>query len=112
MAAVLEEYTTEEQRSVVFLWAKELMQRIFTKKCFLCTVGSVCCVKRFSRMSRNSLKDVRKSQMMPDQVRKWLRQQPEDFYAAAFDAVIKRWDQCINVGGEYIEKLMFSQVGI
>jgi hypothetical protein len=26
--------------------------------------------------------------------------------------VIKRWDQCINVGGEYIEKLMFSQVGI
>jgi hypothetical protein len=31
-------------------------------------VGSVCRVKRFTTGSRNSLKDVRKSQMMPDQV--------------------------------------------
>jgi cation transport regulator ChaB len=48
--------------------------------------------------------DVRKSQMMPDQVRKWLRQQPKDFYAAGFDALVERWDKCINVGGGYVEK--------
>jgi hypothetical protein len=54
--------------------------------------------------SRNSLKDVRKSQMMPNQVQKWLRQQSKDFYAASFDALVKRWDKCINVGGEYVEK--------
>jgi hypothetical protein len=53
---------------------------------------------------RNSLKDVRKSQMMPDQVRKWLRQQLKDFFAAGFDALVKRWDKCISVGGGYVEK--------
>jgi hypothetical protein len=48
--------------------------------------------------------DVRKSQMMPDQVRKWLRQQSKDFYAAGSDALVKRWDKRINVGGRYVEK--------
>jgi hypothetical protein len=38
------------------------------------------------------------------EVRKWLRQQSKDFYAADFDAHLKRWDKCINVGGGYIEK--------
>jgi hypothetical protein len=28
----------------------------------------------------------------------------KDFYAASFDAVVKRWDKCINVGGGYVEK--------
>jgi hypothetical protein len=68
---------------------KDTTQRSFIKKCFLFTVGSVCRVKRFTAGSRNSLKDIRKSQMMPDQVRKWLRQQSKDFYAAGFDALIK-----------------------
>jgi hypothetical protein len=73
MVTVLEDYTTEKQRSVMhFLWEKDSMQRLFMKKYFLFTVGSVCRVKRFTTGSRNSLKDVRKSQMMPDQVRKWL----------------------------------------
>jgi trehalose utilization protein len=80
------------------------MQRIFIKKCFLSMVGSVCSVKWFTTGSRNSLKDVRKSQMMPDQVRKWLRQQSKDCYAAGFDALVKQWDKCIDVGGGYVEK--------
>jgi HEPN domain-containing protein len=41
---------------------------------------------------------------MPDQVRKWLRQQSKYFCAADFDALAKRWDKCINVAGEYVEK--------
>jgi hypothetical protein len=44
--------------------------------------------------------------MMPNQVRKWLRQQSKYFCAAGFDALIKQWDKCINVGG-YVEKYMF-----
>jgi hypothetical protein len=32
------------------------------------------------------------------EVRKWLRQQSEDFYAAGSDALVKRWDKCIDVG--------------
>jgi hypothetical protein len=35
---------------------------------------------------------------------KWLRQQSEDFCAAGFDALVKRWDKCISVGGGYVEK--------
>jgi hypothetical protein len=38
------------------------------------------------------------------EVRKWLRQQSKDFYAAGFDALVKRWDKCINIGGGYVEK--------
>jgi hypothetical protein len=38
---------------------------------------------------------------------KWLRQQLEGFYAAGFDALVKRWDKSINVGGGYVEKYMF-----
>jgi hypothetical protein len=63
-------------------------------------MGSVCRVKRFTTEMGNSLKVFRKSQMMPDQVRKWLRQQTEYFY----DALVKWWDKCINLGGGYPEK--------
>jgi hypothetical protein len=38
------------------------------------------------------------------EMRQWLRQQSEDFYAAGFDALVKRWDKCIDVGGGYVEK--------
>jgi hypothetical protein len=69
METVLEECNTEEQRSVVrFLWGKNSMQRILVEKCFLFTLGSVCRVKRFTTGSIDLLKDVRKKQIMPDQV--------------------------------------------
>jgi hypothetical protein len=42
--------------------------------------------------------------MMPDQVLKWLRQQSKEFYTAGFDAQVKTWDKCTNVGGGYVEK--------
>jgi hypothetical protein len=45
--------------------------------------------------------------MMPDLVRKWLRQQAKDFYAAGFDALVKRSDKYISVGGEHVEKEMY-----
>jgi hypothetical protein len=110
MVTVFEGYTTKEQRSVVrfFCAQKDSMQRIFIKKCFMFMVGSICRVKRFTTGSENSLKDVRKSQMMPDQVQKQLSQQSKDFYAAGFDAQIKRWDKCTNVDEGYIEKYIFS----
>jgi hypothetical protein len=38
------------------------------------------------------------------EMRKWLKQQSKDFYAAGFDALVKRWDKSINVGGAYVEK--------
>jgi hypothetical protein len=103
MSTVLEGYTTEKLRPLVRLYGqKDSMQKIFIKKCFLFMLGRVCRVNRFRTGSINSLKDVQKSQMMPDQVPKWLRQQSKYFYAAGFDALVKRWDKCINVGGGYV----------
>jgi hypothetical protein len=42
--------------------------------------------------------------MMPNLMRKRLKQHSKDFYAAGFDALGKRWDKCINAGGGYVEK--------
>jgi hypothetical protein len=70
-------------------------------------VVSVCHVKRFTTGSRYSVKDVRKAQKMPGQVallHKWLTQHSKHFYASGFDALVKRWDKCIDVGGGYVEK--------
>jgi hypothetical protein len=54
-------YTTEEQRYVVgFREQKDSRQRIFIKKCFLFTVGSVYGVKEFTTGLINSLKEVQK----------------------------------------------------
>jgi len=33
----------------------------------------------------------------------WLRQD-KDFLAAGINKLIKRWDKCINVAGDYVEK--------
>jgi hypothetical protein len=53
MATVLEVCTTEDQSSVaLFCGQKNSMKRIFTKKYFLFTFGSVCRVKRFTTGSR------------------------------------------------------------
>jgi hypothetical protein len=88
----------------VFLWTEGLNAKYIHKEIFP-IYGGVCRVRRFTSASRNSLKDVLKSQMMPDRV-KWLRQQSKYFCAAGFDSLVKRWDKCINVGGGYVEKFI------
>jgi hypothetical protein len=40
------------------------------------------------------------------EVREWLRYQPKIFYAAGFDAPVKRWDKGISVRGVYVGKRM------
>jgi hypothetical protein len=37
-------------------------------------------------------------------VQKRLRWKSKDCYAVGFDALVKRWDKCINVGGGHIDK--------
>jgi hypothetical protein len=44
------------------------------------------------------------------EVRKWLGQQAKYFYAAGFDALLKRSDKCISVGGAFVEKYMFCSL--
>jgi hypothetical protein len=38
------------------------------------------------------------------EVWKRITQKSKDFYGAGFDALVKRWDKCISVGGGYVEK--------
>jgi hypothetical protein len=85
LVLIVETATLLEESSVLlcpFCRQKDSMQRIFIKKYFLFTVEGVCGIKRFTNRPRHFFKDVLKSQRMPDQVWKWLRQQLKDFYAA------------------------------
>jgi hypothetical protein len=66
--------------------------------------GNCLSCKAVYNWLRNSLTDFQKSQMMPDLVWKWLRQQSKEFCAASFDPLEKQWDKCINICGGYIEK--------
>jgi len=34
----------------------------------------------------------------------WFRQQPQEFYAAGFQGLVKRWDKYLNLVGDYVEK--------
>jgi hypothetical protein len=63
-------------------------------------VGSVCRVKRLTAGAKRFPED----EEVETEVLQWLRQKSKDFYAASFDALVKRWDKCINVGGGYVEK--------
>jgi hypothetical protein len=53
---------------------------------------------------RNFLKDVQKLQMMKRKFEIGWDSSQKTSCAADFDALIKRWDKFIHVGGEYTEK--------
>jgi hypothetical protein len=96
MSTVLEDCTTEEQRSIVrFLWAKELkakdihkeMYPVYGGKCLLCKAAHNWCEKRGKLFADD--------EELETEVRKWLRQLSKDFYAAGFDGLVKQWDKCM-----------------
>jgi hypothetical protein len=75
------------------------MQSIFIKKCFLFTVGSVChnWVEKFSQGCLKVTDDAQPGAEVAETTVKI-------FYAVGFDALVKRWDKCINVGGGYVHE--------
>jgi hypothetical protein len=105
---MLEEYTTKEHHCVVrSLWARGLNVKDINKKRFL-VYGGKCLsrkavhnwVKKFSQGRSKAANDARPGADVAEHKSK-------DFHAAGFDALVKRWDKCINVGGGYVEKYMF-----
>jgi hypothetical protein len=63
-----------------FLWANGRNIKDIHKEMFP-VYGRKCILrKQVHNWARNSRRDFRRSQMMPDQVRKWLRRQSEDVY--------------------------------
>jgi hypothetical protein len=103
MATVLEECIIEEQRSVVrYLWAKGLNAKDIHKEMFSIYGGKCLSLKAAQNWVEKFSQG--RSKFADDEMKvgKWLRQQSKDFYAAGFDALIKRWDKCINVDGGYV----------
>jgi hypothetical protein len=117
MATVLEVCTTDEQPAFVryLLWAKgpnskdihKEMFPVYGGKCLSCKAVHNWVEKRDKHFADADDEEFK------TEVRKWLREQSNDLYvyATGFDALVKRWDKCINVGGEYVEKQMLFQSG-
>jgi hypothetical protein len=75
MATVFEERITENQHSVALFCVQE-DSMISVKKCFLFMLESDCRVKRLHLGGKRIADD----EEVETEVRKWLRQQSEDFY--------------------------------
>jgi hypothetical protein len=78
------------------LWARELNAKDIHKE-MLSTYGG----KRFTTVGVKSFAD---DEEVETEMRKLLKQQSKEFYNVGFDAMVNRWDMCINVGGGYVEK--------
>jgi hypothetical protein len=61
------------------------MQRIFSKKYFLFTVGRICPSQLVEKRGKRFADD----EEVETEVRKWLTRQSKYFYAAGFDALVK-----------------------
>jgi hypothetical protein len=83
---------------VRFLWAKGLSAMDIRKEIFH-VYGWKCLSSKaiHSWVENVSLKTERLKG-------KWLRQQWKYLYPVDFDALVKQWDKCINVGVVYVEK--------
>ena len=54
---------------------------------------------------RTSIEDEHRSgQPVEISMLETFRQQPKEFYVAGFQGLVKRWDKCLNLYGDYVEK--------
>jgi hypothetical protein len=105
-ATVLEECTAEEQCCVVlFLWQKDSIQRIFTKKCLFHQAVHNW-VEKFSQGRSKVADDARPGRHVAQVAETTIKR----LLCWGFDAQVKRWDKCIDVDGGYVEKLIFLSV--
>jgi hypothetical protein len=110
---MLEDRTTKEQCSVVhFLWAKGLNAKDIHKEMFP-VYGGKCLLHLFGRLKKYlGGKPFADDKEVETEVQKWLRQQSKDFYAAGFDALVKRWGQAYQMLVENNSRNFFLQVRI
>jgi hypothetical protein len=105
MAIVFEVCTKEDQRSIVrLLWVKELNAKDIHNEMFSVYGGKCLSRKAFHNWVKKRGERFADDEVVEMEMRKWLRPQSEDFYAADFEAVVKRFDNFINVGRGYVEK--------
>jgi transposase len=108
MATVLEECTAEEQRCVVcFLWAKGLNAKDIRKEMFLVYGGKGLShkavhnwVEKFSQGHSKVSDDARPGRHVAQVAETTIKR----LLCWRFDALVKRWDKCIEVGGGHVKK--------
>jgi hypothetical protein len=81
---------------VRFWWAKGLNAKDIHKEMFPVYGGKCLSRKAVHKWVEKRGKLSTHDEEVKMEVRKWLRQQSEDFCASGFDALVKRWDKCIN----------------
>jgi hypothetical protein len=74
------------------------------KKIFPVYAGRCLSQKSGSQLGRERWQNFADDEEVETERRKWLRQRSKKFCAAGFDALLKRWEKCINVDGGYVEK--------
>ena len=87
-----------------FLWAKTMEAKDIHKE-MLPMYGEHCLsrqavhnwVQKFSEW-RTSVEDEHRVGRIT------FRQQPKEFFATGFQGLVKRWDKCLNLYGDYVEK--------
>jgi hypothetical protein len=100
MAAPLSTCTTIEQRGVVrFLWAKNMEHPPYNPDLAPSDLHLFGPLKH--RLSGERFPD---DDAVERAVLAWFQQQPKEFYAAGFEGLVKRWDKCLNLCGDYFEK--------
>ena len=88
--------TTIEQRGVVrFLWAIDMAAKDIHKEI------SICLALKKQHLSGERFHD---DDAVERAVCAWFGHQPQEFYTAGFQGIVKRWDKCLNLYGDYIEK--------
>jgi hypothetical protein len=95
-----------------FLWAKWFNAKKIHKETFSVYCGKCLSCKEVRNCVEKSGKRFVDEKEVETEVRKWLRQQWKGFHAAGVEALVKRWDKCVNVGGEEVDKWYFGKVGI
>jgi hypothetical protein len=105
MATVLQECNTEEQRSVLrFLWAKGLNAKDIQKETFPVYGGKCLSRKAVHNWFEKRGKRFADDEEAEMEMHKWARQHSKYCKAAGCDALVKRWNKCINVSEEYVNK--------
>jgi hypothetical protein len=101
MAAPLSTCTTIEQRGVVrFLWAKNMEHPPYSPDLTPSDFHLFGPLKHHVSGERFPDNDA-----VERAVHAWFQQQPKEFYATAFQGLVKRWDKCLNLCGDYVGKI-------
>jgi len=112
MAAPLNTCTTIERRGFVrFLWeknmeAKDIHKEMLPMYCEHCLSRQAVhnWVQKFSEWRKIIEDEHRAGRPVEIATPETFRHQPKEFYAAGFQGLVKRWDKCLNLNGDYVEK--------